>query len=119
VTVSELNDLLSDYGIPPFVDVYDGQIEVDDVLTRVIPDDKLLFTPTDLGDLGHTAYGVSATALELVQSNKADLSFEEAPGIVGMVVKEGPPFRQFTFVDGVAMPILTNAKRLFIADVAA
>jgi hypothetical protein len=119
VTLSELNDLLSDYNIPPVIAPYDGKIEVDDVLTRVIPDDRLLFTPANLGDLGHTAFGVSATALELVQSNKADLSFEESPGLVGMVIKEGPPFRSFTFVDGVAMPILTNAKRLFIADVAA
>ena len=31
----------------------------------------------------------------------------------------GPPYRQFTFVDAVGMPILTDAKALFIADVAA
>jgi hypothetical protein len=37
---------------------------------------------------------------------------------VGVVVKEGPPFRQFTFVDAVAMPVLNNPKLLMVADVA-
>ena len=77
----------------------------------------MLITPASLSDLGYTAYGVSATALELVQSAKADFSFEDASGIVGVVVKDGPPFRQTTFVDAVAMPILSNAKRLMVADV--
>lgn len=118
VTLTELNDLLSDYGIPPFIAPYDGQVDVDGTLTRVIPDDKLLFTPANLDDLGYTAWGVSASALELVDSNLAELTFENAAGIVGIVEKVGPPYRKFTFVDAVAMPVLTNAKRLFIADVA-
>lgn len=119
VTLSELNDLLADYGIPNVVAPYDGVLDVDNVLTRVIPDDRLLFTPSDLGSLGATVFGVSATALELVDSNVAELSFEEAPGIVGVVEKVGPPYRKFTFVDATAMPILKDARRLFIADVAA
>lgn len=119
VTLTELNDLLSDYGIPNVVAPYDAQVDVDGTLTRVIPDDRLLFTPTNLGDLGATVFGVSATALELVESNVADLSFEESPGIVGVVEKVGPPYRKFTFVDATAMPILKDARRLLIADVAA
>lgn len=118
VSVSELNDLLSDNSLPTLVSAYDGQVDVDGSLTRVIPDDKLLFTPANLGDLGATVFGVSATALELVEANVADLSFEEAPGIVGVVEKVGPPYRKFTFVDATAMPILKDARRLLIADVA-
>lgn len=117
VTLTELNDLLADYQIPPFVAPYDGQVDVDGSLVRVLADDKLLFTPTDLSALGYTAWGVSASALELVDSNLADFSFSEAPGIVGLVEKVGPPYRRFTFVDAVAMPVLSDAKRLFIADV--
>jgi hypothetical protein len=119
VTLPELNALLASYGLPPFVAPFDEQLNVDDVNTRVIAADKVLITPASLGDLGYTAYGVSATALELVQSAKADFSFEEASGIVGVVVKDGPPFRQTTFVDAVAMPILSNAKALMVADVVA
>jgi hypothetical protein len=52
-----------------------------------------------------------------VDSTQSDLSFEEAPGIVGVVEKVGPPYRSFTFVDAVAMPILSNAKLLSVLDV--
>jgi hypothetical protein len=61
--------------------------------------------------------GVTATALELVNSNESDLSFEDAPGIVGVVEKVGPPYRQFTFVDACGMPVLDSA-RLMTLDVA-
>jgi hypothetical protein len=91
---------------------------VDGSTVRVVADDKLMFLPQNIGDLGFTAYGVTATALELVNSSEVDFSFEDAPGIVGVVEKVGPPYRQFTFVDACAMPILQNARRLLIADVA-
>lgn len=117
VTRDELNTLLESEGLPPVVDPYDGQVDIDGVITRVIPADKVTFTPANLGDLGHTAWGVSATALELVNSGEAEMSFEEAAGIVGVVEKIGPPYRQFTYVDAVAMPILSDARRLFIASV--
>jgi hypothetical protein len=91
---------------------------VDGVSTRVIPDDRLIFLPPNPDDLLAVRYGLSATALELVQSNQAELSFEDSPGIVGVVIKEGPPFRQFTFVDAVAMPYLKDARKLLVMDVA-
>lgn len=118
VNLDEIGDLFASEGIPPLVAPYDAQVDVDGVATRVIPDDRLSFTPADLGDLGYTAYGVSATALELVGSNEADLSFEDAPGIVGVIDKSGPPYREQTLVDAVGMPVLSNARRLFVADVA-
>jgi hypothetical protein len=34
-----------------------------------------------------------------------------------VVIKDGPPFREETFVDAVGMPILANPKRLLVADV--
>lgn len=118
VRMQELNDLLRDEGIPAFDAAYDTRVDVDGTSTRVIPDDRVLFMPSDLRELGFTAMGVSATALELVNSGKVDLSFEDAPGIVGVIVKEdGVPFRQYTYVDAVAMPILADAKRLLVADV--
>lgn len=118
VTLTELNDLLASEGLPTLAPAYDGQVDVDGVTTRTIPDDRLLFTPRDLGDLTAVKYGVSATALELVGSNRSEMDFEEAPGIVGVVIKEGPPFRQYTFVDAAAMPVLKDARRLLVADVA-
>lgn len=97
-------------------DGYDSSFDVDSVTTRTIPDDKLLLLPPNLDDLGYTVWGVTATALELVNSSVVDFSFEDAPGIVGVVEKVGPPYRSFTFVDAIAMPILANAKLLSIID---
>jgi hypothetical protein len=117
VKLSELNDYLSEEGLPTIVEAYDGQLDVDGVDTRVIAEDKVLFTPANLRDLGYTAWGITATALELVESNQSEYSFREAPGIVGVVEKVGPPYRKFTFVDGMALPVLSDAKKLLVADV--
>lgn len=117
VTLPDLNTLLSSEGLPTILDTYDTKLDVDGAATRVIADDKLIFLPDNVGDLGETVYGLSATALELVSAAEVDLSFENAPGIVGVVIKDGPPFRQWTYVDAVGQPVLKNAKLLFVADV--
>ncbi|WP_405375980.1 MULTISPECIES: major capsid protein [unclassified Microbacterium] len=117
VNVAELNDLFASEGIAPVRDLRIARVDVDGTNTAVMPSDKVLLTPEDLGELGHTRFGLSATALELVNANEADLAFEEAPGIVGVVEKVGPPYRQFVFVDAVGMPILENARLIFQAKV--
>lgn len=118
ITSSELGDLFSAEGLPTLLPAYDANLDVDGVTTRVVPDDRLIFLPPNIEDLGFTAYGVSATALELMDAAQSDMSFEEAPGIVGVVEKSGPPYRQWTYVDAVGMPILADAKKLLVADVA-
>ncbi len=120
VTRQALNQALDAYSLPPILFVYDTKVDVDGVATRVTPDDKVIFLPPNLdqGSLGYTDWGISATALELVNSNVADMTFEDAPGIVGIVEKTGPPYREFTFVDAVGMPVIEQSKRLMVADVA-
>jgi len=118
VSLNELNAFLASEGLPTFDPPVEGSFDVDGATVRTLAADKVVLLPADLSEVGYTAYGVSATALELVNSNESDMSFEDAPGIVGVVEKIGPPYRQFTYVDGVAMPIITNARRLMIADVA-
>lgn len=119
VTLTELNDLMASEGLPAFAAPYDLQLDVDGSFVRSVPTNRLLFTPADLGDLGHTEWGVTATALELVDSKEAEFGFSEAPGIVGVVEKIGPPYREFTYVDAVAMPVLDRAEALLIATVTA
>jgi hypothetical protein len=119
VTIQEVNDFLSGQGLPTFRPSYDSRVDIDGTSTRVTAADKVAFLPPNVQDLGYTAMGVTATSLELVNSNESDMSFEEASGIVGVVVKEGPPFRQFTYVDAVGQPVLSNSKLLMVADVAA
>lgn len=117
VTLPELSNLLASMGLPIPRAQYDSQVDVDGTTTRTIADDRVVFFPQDIAALGYTAFGLTATALELVNSNQSDLSFSNAPGIVGVVEKSGPPYKSFTFVDAVAMPILANAKLLMVADV--
>jgi hypothetical protein len=119
VTQADVDRILAAYGLPPILFIYDTLVDVDGVSTRVLPDDKVWFVPPNVADLGYTAWGVSATALELVNSSVVDLSFSDAPGIVGVVEKSGPPYREWCYVDAVGMPVLANPKLLLVADVAA
>jgi hypothetical protein len=119
VTEAELNTLLaSEYDGLTLLPAYDSNVDVDGVTTRTLAADKVLFLPPNLDDLGHTAFGTTVTALELVNSGKTEMSFEEAPGIVGIVNKgDGIPFRQEVQVDALAMPVITGPKLLSILDV--
>lgn len=115
LTRPTVDALMEAHGLPPILAVYDTQVDVDGVSTRVLPANKTIFVPPADQPLGYTAWGVSATALELVNANRADLSFEEAAGIVGVVEKIGPPYREFTYVDAVGMPIIENPNYLMVA----
>lgn len=117
VNLSELNNLLSSNDLPVVAQTYDTQLVVETTQTRVLAQNKVIILPDDLGSLGFFAYGLSATALELAKSNLAEMTFGDAPGIVGVVEKVGPPYREFTFVDAVGMPILTDAGQLTVATV--
>lgn len=117
VSLDELNNLLSSENLPTIV-TYDSTLNVEGTVTRVIAQDKVMLLPEDIGSLGFMAFGLTATALELVRSGEVEMSFGDAQGIVGVIIKQGPPFREFTFVDAVGMPILSNAGLLTIADVA-
>jgi hypothetical protein len=117
VSLDELNRLLESEDLPTIRSTYDTSLNVEGSNTRVLAQDKVIILPENVSDLGFMAYGLSATALELVRSNQAEMTFGDAAGIVGVVEKVGPPYREFTFVDAVGMPVLTNAGLLTIADV--
>lgn len=118
VTSADLNALLVSEGLPSIRPTYDTKLNVDDADVRVLPDDRVIMLPADLRDLGYTAWGTSATALELINSRKTEYSFENAAGIYGVVIKDGPPFRQYTYVDATAQPVLEDARKLFVSTVA-
>ena len=117
VSMAEVNALFASEGLPTFMEPYGTLVDVDGTPTLVFPANKVAIMPPNLGDLGATVMGLSATALELVNSNLSEFSFSDAPGIVGVIEKTGPPYRQFTFVDAVGMPVLMNARLLMIATV--
>lgn len=84
---------------------------------RVIPESKFILTPGNLSDVITFKYGISATALELIRSPQSEMTWSDGAGIVGLAVKQGPPFRQFTYVDAVGMPVLMGAKSVVIGTV--
>ncbi|WP_311208730.1 MULTISPECIES: major capsid protein [unclassified Aeromicrobium] len=115
--LSDLNDYLREESLPVIQETTDSQVEVDGVATPVIEPGTVWFAPANIRELGYTAWGVTATALELVEAQESELEFGDASGIVGVIDKIGPPYRKFTFVDAVALPILSNAKKLLVAKV--
>ncbi len=124
ILLDDVRAILSAEGLPPVVFLPDTSFYVENPGAgvapgdqKVVPDNLVLLTPSSLSDLGYTALGISPTAMELVGSSVAEMTFQGAAGLVGVVEKVGPPYRQFTFVDAVAMPILTQPRRLFIARV--
>lgn len=124
VTLDDVRAVLDSEGVPPITFLPDTSFYVENPGAatpagdqKVLPDNIVLITPADLGSLGYTALGISVTGLELVNANQSDMTFQGAAGLIGVVEKVGPPYRQFTFVDATAMPLLTQPRRLFIARV--
>lgn len=118
VNLSDINDLFLNNNLPTFLPAYDRLLSVDGVSTRPLAANKVVLLPPDLGGMAKMVYGVTATALELVNSSEVDFSFSSAPGIVGVVEKEGPPYRKFTYVDACGMPVIYQPRQLMVATVA-
>lgn len=116
LTPVQLNQVLQAYGIPPLIE-YNTKINVDGSNVRVIPDDRVIMLPENPNDLGYTAWGVTAESLVLATGENPGLTFEELPGLVGVVLKQGDPVQTWTKVAAVGMPLITDPKRLFVADV--
>lgn len=116
LTPAQLNQVLTAYGYPAIVE-YNTKIEVDGANTAVISNDKAIFLPSDPNQLGFTAWGITAEALELAGGSNPSLEFTQLPGLVGVVMKEGDPVRVWTKVGAVGMPIITNPRLLMVADV--
>lgn len=119
VSLADAEGVLEDEGIPTMWYIVETKLDWDGVSTPVIPANKVILGPSNPGDLLGFRYGLTATAMELVDSGHVDFSFSEAPGIVGVTIKEGPPFREFTFVDAIGIPLLKDAKKLMVLTVGA
>jgi hypothetical protein len=101
----------------PTIVPYDTVIEFLGTEKRVIDQGKVIFLPTDPASLGYTAWGITPESLMLVRGQNPSLTFEEASGMIGVVLREGDPAKIWTKVSAVAMPILTDVRRLMVATV--
>lgn len=111
-----LNQVFQAYGIPEMIE-YNTKINLDGSNTRVIPDDRFLLLPENAADLGYTAWGITAEALALSTGQNPGLTFQELPGLVGVVMRSGDPVITWTKVAAVGMPLITGPDRLMVADV--
>lgn len=116
VTRQQLQTVLEAHGLPTIIE-YDTQVNVNGSDQRVIPSDRFVMLPQDPSTLGYTAWGITAEALELAGLSNPTIAFDDAPGLIGVVLKEGDPFRLWTKVTGVGMPVIVDPNRLMVADV--
>jgi len=120
INLNELQQALDSEGLPLLQVMRPATLDVDGTPTKTLADDLVMFTPADddMGLLGATVFGVTSTALDLVNDSRSTLEFEDAAGVVAMVFEEGFPPRKSVFADAVGQPILKDGRRLFVADVA-
>jgi hypothetical protein len=114
ITRAQLAGLLDANDLPQLVQ-YDSQVYVGSTATRIIPANKMVYLPQNAASLGNTMWGVTAEAMELAGLNNPQLTFAQAPGLVGMVTKEGDPVRTWTKVAGLGMPVISDANKLLTA----
>lgn len=119
ISRAELNAWLASESLPALVTEVEGVMYNDEtgMDERVLPSDLLIMTPANLGDCLEFTFGLSASALKLVNSNRTDLTFGDRTRITGMVIEDGPPFREFVYVDAVGIPVLSAPQRVVIGDV--
>lgn len=116
LTRQQLNAILDAHDLPQLVE-YNTQVDVDGTATRPIPLNRMVYLPQDPATLGNTYWGITAEGLALASGQNPDLTFEELPGLVGVVMKEGDPVRTWTKVSAVGMPVITDPRRLLTASV--
>jgi hypothetical protein len=111
LTRDGLNTVLGDYDIPPVI-IYDAQVNVAGVATRVTPVDKILFLP-EFGDaVGQTLWGVPVEA----DDPRYGLAGDEAGIAVGSYKSEDPQ-TVWTRAVAIALPVVAAPDLTFQADV--
>jgi hypothetical protein len=110
---TQLDQVRADYGLPP-IKVYDRQLEVDGVNTRVIPANRFVLRTANLGE---TQWGITPDALELVSTGAMVNS--DAPGIIAAAYTEVDPLTKWTKATGACLPVLADPNGLFVATVTA
>jgi len=115
LNAAQVRDVFAAYDLPPIV-IYDTQVRVNGVQTRVLPANKIIIVPPANEPFGNTFYGVTAEAIKLASKGYIDRS--AMPGIVACVFEEDSPVQTFTLGTAVALPVIANPQLLGIMTVA-
>lgn len=113
---NQLQALLEDRDLPQ-IQIYSATIDVAGTKTRPIEADRVVLLPQNPRDLGYTAWGITAEALEFNGNNAGVLGFEKLPGLFACVMKQWDPVRTWTKVAATGMPLIENPDLLMVADV--
>lgn len=116
ISRADLGQVLDAHGLPQIVE-YHARINVDGVSTAPIAADKVVFLPANPADLGYTAWGITAEALELAGGSNPMLQPTDMAGKVAVVEKGGDPVQRWTKVAAVGMPVINDPNKLLVADV--
>lgn len=113
LTKDGLSNVFSDYDIPQPI-IYDAQVSVGGVATRVTPVDKILFVP-EVGDaVGQTLWGVPVEADDPRYGLGGD-----AAGVAVGAYKSEDPQTVWTRATAIALPVVAAPDLTFSADVLA
>lgn len=111
-----IGEILTNEGLPPIM-LYDGQVRINGVRTRILPEEKVFLMPPAGEDVGETLYGTTAEALKL--RAKGMITREEAPGLVAVILENDHPVQTVTNGVGLALPIMPNPDLIMDIIVAA
>lgn len=119
ITRAELTAWLESENLPPIVTEVEGSMWNDEtgLDERVLPENKIFMLPEDVGRVLQFTFGLSASALKLIRSGRTDLTFGDGTRITGMVIEDGPPYREYTYTDAVGIPILSDPTGVVWAEV--
>jgi hypothetical protein len=117
VNAEQVSTVLGSMGLPS-IEIYDAQVKVDGVSTRVTPANAIVLLPPPgsgggITDLGATLLGTTAESLEPEYA----LASGEQAGIVAATWKTKDPVRLWTHGAAVGMPILREPDLTFKAQV--
>lgn len=118
LTRQELIAWLDSESLPTLITEVDGSMWDDTAQenVRVFPDDALVFAPAELGSALEFTFGMSVSALKLRQATHVQSTFGDER-IVGMILQDGPPFREYVYTDAVGIPVLTAPQSIVIGEV--
>lgn len=111
LTKDGLSNVFGDHDIPPVI-IYDAQVSVNGVATRVTPADKILFLPEFGDSVGQTLWGVPVEADDPRYGLGGD-----AAGIAVGGYKSEDPQTVWTRATAIALPVVAAPDLTFQADV--
>ena len=120
VGVAQLRQLLTDRELPRLI--VDDTMVPDHTgkMTRVLPDDRIVYLPEEPGNeggmpVGQTQWGTTEEAKKLVRAQA--LGEDNAPGLVAVAMETENPVHTGTMIAGIAMPVVTDADLIMSVKV--